>query len=54
MNTEVCSVDLEGRNPLGDIRIDGRLILKRVLGKHVWKIWSGFGWLRIGTNGDLL
>jgi hypothetical protein len=39
----------EGKRPLGKPFVDGRIILKRILGKQV-----GFIWLRVGTDGRLL
>jgi hypothetical protein len=37
-----------------DIGIDGKKILKWILGKYGVKVWIGFIWLRTGTVGGLL
>jgi len=34
--------------------VHGRIILEWILGKWGGKVWTGFVWLRIGTNGGLL
>jgi hypothetical protein len=34
--------------------VDGLIILERMLRKYVGKVWTGFIWLRKGTNGRLL
>jgi hypothetical protein len=39
------------RDHSGDISVDGRIILEWILGKYGGKVWTGFIWLRIGTNG---
>jgi hypothetical protein len=44
----------EGKRPLGRICVDGRIILEWILRKLGGKGWTGFIWLRIGTNGGLL
>jgi hypothetical protein len=31
--------------------VDGKIILEWILGKQAGKVWIGFIWLRIGTNG---
>jgi hypothetical protein len=33
--------------------VDG-MIIQCLLGKQCGKLWTGFLWLRIGTNGELL
>jgi hypothetical protein len=45
---------LEGKRPLGRPRRRWGIILERILGKQGAKLWTGFIWLRIGTNGVLL
>jgi hypothetical protein len=35
----------------GDPDVDGRIILRRIFGKWDVGVWSGLGWLRIGTVG---
>ena len=44
----------EGRRPLGDPDIDGRIILRWIFGKWEWVVGTGWRWLRIGTGGGLL
>jgi hypothetical protein len=34
----------------GDPGIDGRTILRRIFGKWDESVWTGLGWLRIGTE----
>jgi hypothetical protein len=45
---------LNRRDRLEGLGIDGRIILKWILGKQVLKVWIGFIWLRTGTSGELL
>ena len=43
----------EGKRPLGDPDVDGRIILRWIFGK--WKrVETGWSWLRIGTDGGHL
>jgi hypothetical protein len=45
----------EAKRALGeDLDLDGSIILKWILGKYGWRVWTGFIWLRIGTGGRLL
>jgi hypothetical protein len=37
----------EGRRPLGDPGVDGRIILRRIFWKWEVGVWTGLGWLRI-------
>jgi hypothetical protein len=30
--------------------VDGRIILKLIVRKSVWRMWTGLIWLRIGTG----
>jgi hypothetical protein len=34
--------------------VDRSIILKWILGKYDWRVWTEFTWLRIGTVGRLL
>jgi hypothetical protein len=40
----------EGKRPLGDPGVDGRIILKRILRKWNVGVWTGLSWLRIETG----
>jgi len=44
----------EEKNHLGDLRVDGRTILKLILQKWHGKLWTRFVCLRIGMIGGLL
>jgi hypothetical protein len=44
----------EGKRPLGNPGIDGRIILKWTFGKWFLRVWTGLGWLRIWTGGGHL
>jgi hypothetical protein len=46
--------NLEGRDHLEDLDIDGKIILECILGKYDVKLWTGFIWLRIGSSGGAL
>jgi hypothetical protein len=45
---------LKGRDHSQDLGIDGRKMLKWILGKYGLGVWIGFIWLKIGTGGGLL
>jgi hypothetical protein len=42
------------RDPLGDIGVDGRIILNRVFKTEDGGSLPGFIWLKIGASGGLL
>jgi len=44
----------EGKRPLGDPGVDGRIILRWGLRKWDVRVWTGLSWLRIGTGGGHL
>jgi hypothetical protein len=44
----------EGRRPLGNPGVDGRIILKLTCKRLDGGAWAGSIWLRIGTGGGLL
>jgi hypothetical protein len=45
---------IEGKRPLGRPRCRWENGMKMDLKETGWGVWSGFTWLRIGTNGGLL
>ena len=47
----------EGKRPLGDPGVDGKIILRWIFRKWdsgMWGLWTGSSWLRIWTGGGLL
>jgi hypothetical protein len=42
---------MKGMGHAEGLGIDERIILEWILGKWREKVWAGFIWLRIGTNG---
>jgi hypothetical protein len=54
MHTKILSENPNGRDNPEDTGIDGKIILKRILGKQSGKVWTKFIWLRIRTNDGLL
>jgi hypothetical protein len=48
------SENLEGSDPLEDLGVDGRIILKGELRKWGGRTWTEFIWLRTATMGELL
>jgi hypothetical protein len=46
--------NLNGREHFGDLGVDGKIILKWILGKQGGNVWIGCVWIRIGTNDKLM
>ena len=44
----------EGKRPLGDPDVDGKMILGWIFRKWDVGVWNGLIWLRIGTGGGHL
>jgi hypothetical protein len=42
------------RDHTEDLRVDGKIILERILGKKGVKVWTGFIWLKSETSGRIL
>jgi hypothetical protein len=53
-NSVVYGGNLKERDHLGDLGVDGRIILTWIFGKWDVRIWTGSSWLRIGTGGGVL
>jgi hypothetical protein len=43
-----------GRDKLGELSVDVNKILKLVLYKYCVTVWTGFGWAKIQSSGELL
>jgi hypothetical protein len=57
INAQACNIYSENVNikdPVGDIVVDGRIILKCILEKYNVNVWIGFIWLRAWNIGGLL
>jgi hypothetical protein len=46
--------NLKGRDHLGELDVDERKILRRILKKYEMRLWNGFSSLRIRTSGGFL
>jgi hypothetical protein len=53
MHTIFWLENLKGRDCLGDMGIDGKIILEWILGKQGGSVWTGCFWLRIGIGDGL-
>jgi hypothetical protein len=54
MYTKFLSENLNGRDHMKSLGVDGKIILERILGRYGAKEWTAFIWLRIRTSGGLL
>jgi hypothetical protein len=43
--------NLRERDHWGDIGVDGRIMLGSIFRKWDVGVWTGLGWLRVGTGG---
>jgi hypothetical protein len=43
-----------GMDHLGDLYVDGRILLKWILREKDMRLWAGFIWLSIGISDRLL
>jgi hypothetical protein len=50
MRIEFYCENLKGRDHLGDLVVDGRIILKYMLNTQGARVWAGSFWLRIGRS----
>jgi hypothetical protein len=53
----VCKIsvgNLKGRDNSEDVGVDGKVILKWILGKLGRVLWTEWIWLRVGTSSRLL
>jgi hypothetical protein len=51
---QLHSENLNGRDYLDDLNVDGKKILKRILNKYKGKLYTGFICLRIGARSELV
>jgi hypothetical protein len=54
IHTKFWSENLKGRDHSEDLGVDGRIMMKCMLGKQDEKVWTGFIWLKVGIVGELL
>jgi hypothetical protein len=53
MYIKFLSENLKRRDHLGYLRLDSRIILKWILKVVCLRMWTGFIWIYIRSNGDL-
>jgi hypothetical protein len=54
MRTKFLLETLKGTDHLGDVGIEGSIILKWILKKQVVRVYSGLNWLSIESSGGML
>jgi hypothetical protein len=53
MRTKFLLESLKVRDHLEYLSVNGRIILKLIVGKYVWRVYIGLIWLRIETGDGL-
>jgi len=43
-----------GENQSKEIVVNGQIMLKLILKKQDWRVWTGLNWLKLRTVGELL
>jgi len=54
---DTCSIhwgNMNREDHLADLSVYERIILKLIIGRRDVKAWTGFNWLKTGSNGGLL
>jgi hypothetical protein len=54
MVTKLWPKNLKGRDHWGNLVVDRKIVLEKILGKYGGKVVTGCIWLRIGTSDGLL
>jgi len=54
VNTQFSSEHLKGIYHMGDLVVDGRIILKLISEKRSVNGWTKFNWLRLWSSGGIL
>jgi hypothetical protein len=54
MHTFFWFENLERRDYLEDLGVDGKMMLEQILRKQGGRVWTGCIWLRIGNSGGPL
>jgi len=50
MHTKFYSENLKGRDLLGNLGIDGRIIITWILEEYGVRLWAGLSWLEVGCS----
>jgi len=48
VHAEILRVNLMQREPLKDLGMNDKIVLKLIFKKQDWKVWTGFIWPRTG------
>jgi len=52
MSTKFWSENLKARDHSEELCVDERIILEWIFGKWGGRLWNGYIWLKLGTNGE--